>query len=403
MPNQLHKRLPLSFVEEVLTRFNEKKIGEERASDLLDITRASLYRIRKKWLSSRMKRKPFGLWHRDRSSFHTLGTKVHEWLHKELRYIKHEADTYRNNFNFAFLAEQAHKRFHRRFSRNGLRQFALRHGYYHRLPEEKRKVFIRFETSGPGALYQHDSSPHAWLPLLKGKQNVILTKDDYSRMIVGATIVARESSFAHLETVRQSIEAYGVPEAYYVDNHSIFRFIERTSVHVKCTAKEADGHIQFKRALTELGIGIVYTGKRCPEAKGKIEKAFDYFQRRLPQLAERYKVKTIKDAQKILNELVDYYNTKRIHDETKEIPYDRFKQAVKDKKTKLTPLPSNRNLERIFSLHFERVVKKDGTISFMGKPWKIGSMPSRRVIVCLIPNYKFMVYYDATKLAEFKL
>jgi hypothetical protein len=35
------------------------------------------------------------------------------------------------------LAEEAQKRFDRPFSRNSLRGYALKNGYYHALPEEK--------------------------------------------------------------------------------------------------------------------------------------------------------------------------------------------------------------------------------------------------------------------------
>jgi hypothetical protein len=98
----------------------------------------------------------------------------------------------------------------------------LKKGYYHVLPEEKGKVYTRFETLGPGALFQHDSPYHLWLPSAAKKHYLILTKDDYSRRVVGARLVEVETSFEHLQTVRQTVTAYGIPLAYYLDNHSIF-------------------------------------------------------------------------------------------------------------------------------------------------------------------------------------
>ena len=71
---------------------------------------------------------------------------------------------------------------------------------------------------------------------------------------------------------------------------------------------EDEGEIQFKRALSSLGIGMIYTGKRQAQAKGKVEKIFDYLQRRLPYLCEKYKVKDCSEAQKILHDLIAYYN-----------------------------------------------------------------------------------------------
>jgi hypothetical protein len=81
----------------------------------------------------------------------------------------------------------------------------LEKGYYHALQEEKGKVYTRFETSGPGALYQHDSSYHLWLPSAEGKHYLILINDDYSRRVGEARLLEVETSFEHLQNVRQTV------------------------------------------------------------------------------------------------------------------------------------------------------------------------------------------------------
>ncbi|MEM3112762.1 MAG: hypothetical protein QXY90_06960, partial [Candidatus Anstonellales archaeon] len=148
-----------------------------------------------------------------------LRWQIREWLDRELRYIRQEADLFRGRFNFAFLAEEAERRFGRPFCRNSIRLYAFppkadptlseRNGYYHALPSEKGKVYTRFETSGPGALFQHDSSYHLWIPAMGEKQYLVLTKDDYSRRVVGARMVLKETTFEHLETVRETVSRYG--------------------------------------------------------------------------------------------------------------------------------------------------------------------------------------------------
>ncbi len=402
MNERIHKRLPVEFVKEVLEAFNRHKISEKEAMELLGIRRSRLHQLRKRWLKSNKKR-PFSLWQRDQNAFHVISADVKEWLDKELKYIRHEADTFRGRFNFAFLAEEAEKRFNRPFSRNSFRLYALKNGYYHALPSEKGKVYTRFETSGPGALFQHDSSYHLWLPYTGKKQYLILTKDDYSRMVVGAKIVDIETSFEHLQVVRQTISTYGIPLTYYLDNHSIFRFVLHTGIHVRYKLHEDEGEIQFRRALSSLGIGMIYTGKRQAQAKGKVEKVFDYFQRRLPYLCEKHKVKDCSEAQKILDELVSYYNEQRIHNETGEIPAKRWQDAIENGKGKLRPLDTSIDLDMVFSVHLKRTVRKDGTIMFMGKKWAIGCPKGTSVTICLIPSVKFMVYQDSKKIWEFHL
>ena len=402
MKERIHKRLPVKFVQEVLESFNQHRISEKEAMDLLGVKRSRLHQLRKNWLL-RSKKRPFGLWQRRENAFHVISPAVGEWLDSELRYIRQEAQTFRGRFNFAFLAEEAEKRFHRPFSRNSFRLYALKKGYYHALPEEKGKVYTRFETSGPGALYQHDSSHHLWLPSTGRKQYLILTKDDHSRRVVGARLVEMETSFEHLQTVRWTISTYGIPLSYYLDNHSIFRFVLHQGVHVRYKVREDEGEIQFRRALSNLGIGMIYTGKRQAQAKGKVEKIFDYFQRRLPYLCEKHKVKDCVEAQKILDDLISYYNDQRIHEETREIPAKRWQQAIDNGKGKLRALEPSVDLERVFSIHLQRKARKDGRIMFMGKKWFIGSPEGTSITICLLPKVKFMVYKEDKKLWEVHL
>jgi len=186
-----------------------------------------------------------------------------------------------------------------------------------------------------------------------------------------------------------------------VDQHSIFRFVKHKGIHVTYTVGEDEGKIQFKRALESLGIGVIYA--HSPEAKGKIEKQFDYFQRRLPFLCEKHKVKKISEAEKILDELISFYNEKHVHEETHETPNERWKKGIREGKSRLRPLSEEIDLDYVFSLHYQRKVKKDGTISFGGERWKVGKFPKDTVTVCFIPKKKIMIFKDKQKLREYHL
>lgn len=50
MSAQLHRRLSQSFVEEILEAFNDHRISEEKACELLGLHRARLYELRERWL-----------------------------------------------------------------------------------------------------------------------------------------------------------------------------------------------------------------------------------------------------------------------------------------------------------------------------------------------------------------
>lgn len=403
MGEQMHKRLSKEFVEGVLEAFNEHRIGEEKTCEILGVRRAQLYRLRKRWLRSVIGEKPFALYSRKESAFHRLPKEVEQWLHEEVTFIRQKAEVYRGRFNFAVLAEEAQKRFGRRFPRQTLRLFALRHGYYHGLPEEKKKLYVRFETPGPGFLFQHDSSKHQWVPALGGYQFLILTKDDYSRLFVGAHLIEREGSFEHLEVARRTVERYGRALAYYVDQHSIFRFVEHHGVHVRYLVGLDEGEIQFRRALHSLDIGLIYARKGAAAAKGKVEKAFDYLQRRVPYLCERYRIRGVCEAQKVVDEVVSFYNEQRKHEETGQVPLKRWQEALEAGKGRLRPLDPSVDLDLVFSLHYGRTVKKDGTFSFRGREFKLSHCGGERVTVCLIPDKKLMAVKDGQKVGEFHL
>ena len=211
----------------------------------------------------------------------------------------------------------------------------------------------------------------------------------------------RETSFDHLSVARKTVEDYDLPLAYYVDEHSIFRFVKHKGIHVTYTVGEDEGKIQFKRALESLGIGVIYA--HSPEAKGKIEKQFDYFQRRLPFLCQKYKVVKISKAEKILDELISFYNEKHVHEETHETPNERYKKGIREGKSRLRRLSEDIDLDYVFSIHHQKKVKKDRTISFGGERWKVGKFPKDTVTVCFIPKRKIMIFKDKQKLWEYHL
>jgi hypothetical protein len=397
----IHRRLSLEFVEGVLEAFNGRRMSEVGACELLGIKSSRLYELRRDWLRKSDKGEAFKLWNREGSDFHQFPTEVEEWLHKELRYIKEEAGVYQGKYNFAFIAEEAQKAFGRRFHRNSLRRWAIREGYYHCLPEEKSKVYRRFEAKGPGMLFQHDSSIHEWMPGSGRKDVLIITEDDYSRMVVGWGFVSEDTAFDHLQVARKTVEAHGRALSYYVDNHRIFRYVSHGSIHYNLKLKTDEAQSQFKRALGSLDIGLIYA--RTPQAKGKVEKRFDYFQRRIPFLCEKYRVDKVEEGQKVVSEEVAFYNQMREHSETGEIPLKRWERSIGEGKSCLRPLQEGHDLQVIFSLHLERTVRKDGTISFMGRGWKVGKYPGEKVTVALVPDTKFMILKNDEKLWEYYL
>ena len=84
-----------------------------------------------------------------------------------------------------------------------------------------REVLTRYA----GELIQHDSSYHLWAPASEEKWYLITSLDDYSRFMLYAVLIKTETSWAHILALQTVILQYGLPYCYYVDSHSIFRFV----------------------------------------------------------------------------------------------------------------------------------------------------------------------------------
>lgn len=402
MAEQLKKRTSHEWVEYVLTQFNDRAFSEKYTCQLLKIKRSQLYELRKRWLKAHIGKKPFRLQSSGQNQKHSLSQNIQDYLHGELSYIRKEAYYYRGRFNFAYLSEKVFQKFGVSLHRNTIRRFAIKQGYCHQIPKEKKKPCIRFEMDSIGALFQHDTSPHVWLPLSGRYHDLIMTKDDHSRLITGFSLRETESAWEHIRLARKVFERYGRPLAYYVDRHSIFKFnIGSECIHYTRRISEEEGKVQFRRVLNSLDISALYA--QDAKSKGKIEKGFDYFQRRQPFECERYKVTTVREAMKILTDQVDFYNYKRVHLETEEIPMERWKRAEREKRSKLRPLPQEMDRDAIFSLHFPKTVYNDGTIKFQGKSYRLNQVPGRKVIVAFQPGRKIMALFNNEKIWQYHI
>jgi hypothetical protein len=354
---QLHKRMNWRLVWQIIQQVAGRQLTEKMAGRVLGVSPSRVNELKQRWRLVRdQEPTPNWLYARNHTGHAVLPAEVRAYVEKEIRYYRQESPFFRGHINFVFLAQQCHQRFGHQLHRNTIRRWAIAQGLYDPKTDSKGKPYIRFEKGGIGMLYQHDSSIHVWLPYTGVLSTLIMTEDDHSRRVVGALLVPHDTAWHHLTVVRATLEADGCPLAYYVDNHIIFKHSQ-------------DIDTQFVRALRAVGVDVKFTAKRYPEAKGKIEKRFDYFQRRIPLLCERYRTKSLTEANKILQDEVAYYNEYHLHDETEETPNKRWARAVHEDRAYLQALPCQGKLDLIFALHYRRRVDKCGQVWFQGRPY----------------------------------
>lgn len=396
---QLSKRQKWQTIWQTVGAFARQRMAPEVACRWLGVGRSRLYQLRRRWLAV-CDKKPSPDWLKrpNKRSSRELPLAIRRLLNREIHYCKNESEFFKGHINFSHLAEECLKRTRKRMHRNSLRRWAIRNGLYTPGKDKTGKAFIRFEMGGIGMLFQHDSSHHIWVPHMGIKHTLIMTVDDHSRLIVGARLVEEDTSWWHLRVLRETFETYGCPLAYFTDNHMIFA----PNTHVNA---------QFSRVLQALHIELKHARKQHPEAKGKIEKLFDYFQRRVPQLCERKKVTTLVEANRVLQEVVDFYNRSHLHETIQETPLTRWKRAVKEHRSYLKPIDHDGPLDLLFGLHYVRSVKKDGRVHFGGHIWPLPRAPRYGQVTVIVryptssrrPHTELFVVYKGTLLKHFIL
>lgn len=261
------------------------------------------------------------------------------------------------------------------------------------LPKRKRgKVHDReVVTTSPGALIQHDASLHLWSPYASEKWILITSLDDFSRKLLFAALVERETTWEHIRAVETICKAWGFPLRYYVDQLRIFRFIQgRDSIWRKHILQTDDVDPQWRQVMRASGIDVTYA--LSPQAKGKIERPYSWLQDRIVRTCAMEHITTIQQAREVLKQEVLRYNTKQVHSTTKEIPDIRFTKALRSGNSLFRPftLPAPyTDPKDIFCLREKRMVNSYHKISLWSKEIFVPKVALRDdVKVHIIPNRK---------------
>src|SRR5580765_729725 len=195
----------------------------------------------------------------------------------------------------------------------------------------------------PGMLLHIDGSQHQWFQDERW-YDLIVILDDATSEIYYAQLSEEESTATVMAGLKEVIERKGVFCALYSDRGSHFWLTPKVGGKV-----DYHRRTQVGRALHELGVQMIPA--YSPEARGRSERNFGTWQGRLPQELRLRQLRTLEAANRFLRE--DYiaeFNR-------------RFQVAPRQRGNAFVPCRS-RDLERIFSLQFERSVNRDNTVSF---------------------------------------
>ncbi|GAH32733.1 unnamed protein product, partial [marine sediment metagenome] len=183
-----------------------------------------------------------------------------------------------------------------------------------------------------GELIQHDSSHHKFSPYADKKWYLITSLDDYSRLLLYVKLIEKETSWQHILALQDVFLIWGLPFSYYVDSHSIFRFVQgRDSMWRKHYLVTDEADTQWKMVIDECKVKATYA--LSPQAKGKIERPYRWLQDRIVRTCAREGIEAIQEGREVLENEIKRYNYRQVHSTTGEVPIIRFERAIREKKS----------------------------------------------------------------------
>jgi transposase len=214
-----------------------------------------------------------------------------------------------------------------------------------------------------GMMALADASCHDWLEGRGPELTLIGFQDDATHQILAAHFqLEAENTVGYLFSLRTMILTHGIPLSLYRDRHAIF---QRNDAHWTL-AEELAGKqspTQLGRALDQLGIPQIPA--YSPQAKGRIERAWRTLQDRLVSELRLAGASTLAQANAVLERFCADYN-------------QRFARPAAEAACDFRRLPRRFDLDRCLSLHYQRVVNPDHTVTLGAHSIALPPLPGHR-------------------------
>ena len=390
---QLHIRFTTDQVKAIVAKYSAGELSAKQARTYLAVSKSRFYQLIEEYEQDPTS---FSIEYLRTKTTRGLKPIIERNILKELAIEKEKivdnplVPTKR--YNYSYLKGQIKKKYQQEVSLPAIIKRAKEHGYWK--PKPPKKIHDRqVITNYVGELIQHDSSHHLWAPDGGEKWYLITSIDDYSRAILYAEFVLRETTWTHIVATESLCLRYGFPFSYYADQHRIFRYVkdrDKNSPFRTFVKFTDDVDPQWKQVLKDCGVQTIYA--LSPQAKGKVERPYEWLQDHIVRTCVREGIKRIADGRKALQEEVRQYNEKRIHSTTKEIPLIRFRRSISEQKTLFRPfaIPSPfQSAKDVFCLRIARRVDAYRRVSIQGLELSVPNvLPKEEIELRLYPDLK---------------
>jgi transposase len=235
-------------------------------------------------------------------------------------------------------------------SRETVRRLLRAEGLQSPQKRRARKYRSRRERKAQmGMMLLTDASREDWLEGRGPALTLIGYQDDATSRVVAARFqLEYEDTLGYMRRLREVVDEQGIPLSLYRDQHGTFqRNDEHWTIEEQLAGRQTP--TQMGRVLEELGIESIRA--LSPQAKGRIERMWKTFQDRLGSELRLDGAKTLDEANVVLERFVGEYNRK-------------FGVAAKQAGSMFRRVDRRLNLDRVFSLKYERTVGRDHVIQF---------------------------------------
>ena len=207
MSNQLHKNFTDGQVKSFFEKYSKKEIKLNYILQILRIKRSRFFE-----LLTRYRKDPdnFSIQYKRETSNYRIDPKIETNIIRELMIEKgliKNKDIPIKWYNYSYIKDLLEQKYSQKVSLPTIIDRAKRNNFYFLRP--KRKAHDReVITNYPGELIQHDSSHHQFAPYAE-KWYLITSLDDYSRLILYACLVERETTWEHILALEDVLLKYG--------------------------------------------------------------------------------------------------------------------------------------------------------------------------------------------------
>ena len=225
---------------------------------------------------------------------------------------------------------------------------------------EGKRFTRRKRRSAFGEMLQADATSFDWFGT-GSRQALHGFIDDATGRLVGLYMCENECLQGYLETLRQTLEKYGIPLDLYTDKASLFFVNTKKSENWTLDEKLAGktlGKTQFGRIADKLGIQLI--AAHSPQAKGRVERLWGTLQDRLPTYCKLNAVKDICRFNADAEGIMEWFN-------------QRYAVEPESDETSFVPLSPEDNLDTLLAVTHERTTDSCGCFLFQNLKFEVVS------------------------------